>query len=182
MKSYFPFILVFSISILLAILYARTPLRTNFESAPSSMENFMALDCAVNSPETELIKAMRTQSEKAEVYFTDIIENGAPREAIATAQRGFAGLYSTYLEFITEDSRRITIERSKEDAKLWQPASMSKEAFVKRKTIAFERRIIYRALEGLAVLRTRSAREYLRKKATDESFELADYAQELAEG
>lgn len=180
MKKITTLALLLLVTTSIAYLYGRSPITkpratpTLEESSP--MTRFMSLHCSFDKTESELIAEMRKQSKTAEAYFIEFLEKGPNEQIIKAAREDFAKHYTWKAE---QSPRQVYVRKGKEAAQQWKAPEESQDRFIDRKLKALEQRLMLRALEGLAALRSRSAQKYLEEKANDRRFPLQELAAEL---
>lgn len=144
------------------------------------MEDFLGLDCAYGKLAEEAVNAILKQPEVAEAYFTEIIKEGLPKEAVAAAHEDYDRLF-TQRERYRERSPKITLVTAKGTTEVWNLPKDSRAEFIAGKAENFQRMATVRAMEGLRVLKTDSALGFLADLAEDERFQLQELARELLE-
>ena len=145
------------------------------------MEAWLGFDCMNKELNSQLVTNLRREAKMAEQYFMRIIEEGLPKEVLAAAENDYARFYEYRQQFLADGDRKIILRNRNGKEKEWSAPKVSQGEYVSERVKTYQTEMQTRAMEGLAVLRTATAKDYLQELAKNTGFEHRELAQELLE-
>ncbi len=143
----------------------------------SVMNRFLGNTCFDEIISKRLHKELITNALEAEPFFINLVEDGPGETMIEKERAHLKGIYEIRTAFDRNKSIKVTYEGP--GFEQGAPTLPDEKEYIESKLASFKNRIRARALEGLAILETKSSIRYVEEKANDDNFPLNGLAADL---
>jgi hypothetical protein len=142
------------------------------------IQQFLAMDNAHPEREITLMAQLQENAEEATTVFIGLLEAGIPAAARKDLEADYRMLYQQQAVRM-EQGLKVTLEDPEGNPRPWKPTQLSEEEFVITRLQLLELQVQARALEGLAILKTKPGLLFLQSLADNPNHPLASLAEEL---